>query len=76
VQLSADSPFLARLYYDESGNLIFASAVHYRAPWYIIYFHNDTVIRLIPGERGNEPANVLDEHMTDTVNAILDVAYL
>jgi len=54
-------------YYGEAGELIFADVFQYRAPSYLIYFYDDAVVRLIPGERGNQPVT---EFSLSMINAI------
>jgi len=65
------------LYYDEEGGLIFSEVFHYRAPTYCIYFYNDTVIRLLHGERtGAEiDLNRIYDLPTNAIALCLENAY-
>jgi len=67
--------FFYVLSYNEDAHLIKASILHYRAPSYVIYFHDDIVIRLHPGDQSYPPTSVLDRHMLDTIAIVLEIAY-
>ena len=62
------------LFYDQGGNLIYAEIVQYRAPSYRIYFHNDTVIRLVEGD-SIEETHDFDDLMNNAIALCLDNAY-
>jgi len=64
-----------RWYYSENGDLLFADVFQYRNHSYLIYFYDDSVIRLIPGELGNEPVTDFDMLMINAIALSLENAY-
>ena len=64
-----------RLYYDDSGSLVFADVAQYRHPSYCIYFNEDSVIRLSVGYPYSEEEHVFDDNMMHAIALCLDNAY-
>ena len=68
--------FFYQLYYDETGTLIHAFVFLYRAPSFYIYFQDGEVIRLIAGDRDNEPTEEFNELTREVIRSVLEIAYL